>query len=229
MAVTPKTDETFLREVDEELRRDQMVGVWKQYGRLIVGAVVGGLLLFGAYLGWTAWSRSQAEAEALKLQGAYDAVAAGNAQAAAAPVDDLAANGKPGYQAIARMLQANRLLDAGKAKEAAAKFAEVAADTSLGQPLRDLATIRQTLIEYDALQPQAIIDRLRPLATKDSAWLGSAGEMTAVAYLRLNNATEARKMYKMIAENDNVPQPFRERASQAMATLDGGTNVQKDK
>ena len=44
MAVTPKTDEAFLREVDEELRRDQIVGVWTQHGRLILSAIVGGLL-----------------------------------------------------------------------------------------------------------------------------------------------------------------------------------------
>ena len=31
--MSPNTDEAFLREVDEELRRDQIVGVWTQHGR----------------------------------------------------------------------------------------------------------------------------------------------------------------------------------------------------
>ena len=31
MAVTPHTDEAFLREVDEELRRDQLTSFWTRY------------------------------------------------------------------------------------------------------------------------------------------------------------------------------------------------------
>ena len=61
MAVTPNTDEAFLREVDEELRRDQIVGVWKNYGRLIVGLIVAALAIFAGALGWRAWSHGAAE------------------------------------------------------------------------------------------------------------------------------------------------------------------------
>lgn len=229
MAVTPKTEEAFLREVDEELRRDQMVGVWKNYGRWIVAAVIGALALFGGILGWNAWSQSQSEAQALKLQTAYDSIGSGDAKAAKAPIDELATSGKPGYSALARLMQANRLLEAGDTKGAAAKFGEVAGDASVGQPLRDLATIRQTTIEFDTLAPQQIIDRLKPLATKDSAWLGSAGEMTAMAYLRLNKPDQARTMFKMIAENDKVPESFRLRAAQAVDSAELGANDTKGK
>lgn len=229
MAVTPNTDEAFLREVDEELRRDQIVDVWRNYGRLIVGAVVAGLLIFAGVLGWRAWSHSASEKHAIELQQAYDAIASGNAQAAKAPVDKLANDSTPGYRAIAKLLQANELIAAGKDKQAAAKFAEVAGDTSVGQPIRDLATIRQTQAEFDTLAPQAVIDRLKPLATSDSAWLGSAGEMVAMADLKLKRTAEARAMFKLIAESDKVPDSIRQRAVQATEALDPGTNVQKGK
>ena len=39
MAVTPHTDEAFLREVDEELRRDQLTSFWTRYGRWLVGGI----------------------------------------------------------------------------------------------------------------------------------------------------------------------------------------------
>ena len=229
MAVTPNTDEAFLREVDEELRRDQIVGVWKNYGRVIVGVVVGGLLIFAAVLGWRAWSHSTSEKKAIELQQAYDSIAGGNKQAAKTSVDALAADGAPGYRALAKLLQANDLVAAGKAKDAAARFGEVAADTSIGQPIRDLATIRQTQTEFDTLAPQTVIERLKPLATSDSAWLGSAGEMVATADLKLNRTAEARAMFKLIAESDKVPDSIRQRAVQATQALDPGTNVQKGK
>jgi hypothetical protein len=227
--VTPKTDEAFLREVDEELRRDQIVGVWKNYGRVIVGLIVAALAIFAGVLGWRAWSHGAAEKQAIELQQAYDSIASGNAQAAKAPIDKLAGASAPGYRALAKLLQGNDLLAAGKTKEAAAKYGEVAGDSSVGQPIRDLATIRQTHTEFDALAPQVVIDRLKPLATSDSAWLGSAGEMVAMADLKLNRQAEARAMFKLIAESDKVPDSIRQRAVQATQALDPGTNVQKGK
>lgn len=229
MAVTPKTDEAFLREVDEELRRDQIVGVWKNYGRVIIGLIVAALAIFAGVLGWRAWSHGAAEKQAIELQQAYDSIASGNTQAAKAPIDKLAGERAPGYRALAKMLQGNDLLAAGKTKEAAAKYGEVASDSSVGQPIRDLATIRQTHTEFDALAPQVVIDRLKPLATSDSAWLGSAGEMIAMADLKLNRLAEARAMFKLIAESDKVPDSIRQRAVQATQALDTGTNVQKGK
>jgi len=229
LAVTPNTDEAFLREVDEELRRDQMVGVWTQYGRWIVGAIVLALAIFAAVLGWRYWNNRTAEAQAVKLQSAFDALAAGDATKAKAPLAELDGASAPGYRAIAQMTEANQLANSGKTKDAAAKFAAVAADTGVGKPLRDYALIRQTNIEFDTLAPQTIIDRMRPLAAKDSAWLGSAGEMIAMAYLRLNKPNEARAMFKTITESENVPDSIRQRAVQGVDAVDVGTTDQKGK
>ncbi|MEO5493593.1 MAG: tetratricopeptide repeat protein [Sphingomonas sp.] len=227
--MTPKTDEAFLREVDEELRRDQLVGVWTNHGRLILGLIGGGLLIFAAVLGWRYWSNSKAEGQAVKLQTALDSVAANKAADAAPALAELDTSGVPGYSAAARMTEANQLYAAGKIKEAAAKFAAIAGDTALGQPVRDYALIRQTNIEFDGLAPQIVIDRLKPLVTKDSAWLGSAGEMVAIAYLRLNKPSDARAMFKTIAETETVPETIRQRAVQGMDTVDVGATDQKDK
>lgn len=229
MAVTPKTDEAFLREVDEELRRDQLVGVWTKHGRLILGLIGGGLLIFAAVLGWRYWSNSKAEAQAVKMQTALDSIAANKAAEAAPALADLEASGAPGYSATARLAEANQLYNSGKAKEAVAKFAAIAGDTKLGQPVRDYALIRQTSIEFDNLAPQIIVDRLKPLAVKESAWLGSAGEMVAMAYLRLNKPSDARAMFKTIAETETVPESIRQRAVQGVDAVDVGAADQKGK
>lgn len=229
MAVPPKTDEAFLREVDEELRRDQLVGVWTNHGRLILGLIAGGLLVFAAVLGWRYWSHSKAEGQAVKLQTALDSVAANKPADATPALAELEASGVPGYSAAARMTAANQLYNSGKTKEAATKFAEIAGDTSLGQPVRDYALIRQTNIEFDGIAPQIIVDRLKELATKDSAWLGSAGEMVAMAYLRLNKPNDARAMFKTIAETETVPDSIRQRAVQGVDAVDVGAADQKGK
>ena len=53
MALTPDTpNESFLREVDENLRRDQLESFAKAYGKWLIGAVILFLAAVGGYLFW---------------------------------------------------------------------------------------------------------------------------------------------------------------------------------
>ncbi|RZM01233.1 MAG: hypothetical protein EOP68_22240, partial [Sphingomonas sp.] len=98
-------------------------------------------------------------------------------------------------------------------------FAAVAADTSLAKPFRDLALVRQTSAEYDTLKPQVVVERLRPLAVPGGPWLGSAGEMVGVAYIRLNQRAQAGTLFGQIARDTTVPETIRQRAVQMAGAL----------
>jgi len=52
LAQPPEHNETFLREVDENLRRDRMHEFGKRYGGWVVGAVVLFLALSGGFIYW---------------------------------------------------------------------------------------------------------------------------------------------------------------------------------
>ncbi len=144
---------------------------------------------------------------------------ANQAPKAAPALAELATSGTPGYAALAKFTQADIALQKDDLKGAARLFAAVAADTSNAQPLRDLALVRQTTAEYDSLQPQVVIDRLRPLAIKGQPWFGSAGEMTAVAHLRMGRKDLAGRLFGEIARDDTVPASIRQRAVQMAGVL----------
>ena len=218
MAVPPKTDEAFLREVDEELRRDQLTSAWERYGKLAVGLVVLGLALFAGYLYWQHRQTQAAAVEGEQLQAAYDALAS-RPNAAPPQLPALAASKVDGYRATARFLQADQQLTKDDLKGAAATFAGIAADTSLAQPFRDLALIRQTNAEFDTLKPDVVLSRLKPLAVSGNAWFGSAGELVAAAYLRQNKTDAAAQMFAAIARDDKVPATIRQRAVQMSGAM----------
>lgn len=215
MALPPSaTNEAFLREVDEELRRDQLAGFWERYGRLVLVAIVAGLVLYGGYLFWQDRRQKAAGVEGETLQAAYESLAAGRTQEAAAPLEALAASDRSGMRALALFTQADIDLQKNDNRAAAAKFAAIAGDTAMAQPFRDLALVRQTAAEYDGMQPQAVIDRLRGLAVPGNAYFGSAGEMVAMAYLRTGRRDLAGRLFGDIARNDQVPGSIRQRAVQ---------------
>ena len=228
MAVPPATNEAFLREVDEELRRDQLATIWERYGRWLIAAVVAALALFAAYLLWQNHRRNVAGEEGERLQTAFDALAAGRTAEAAKPLDALTRSDVEGHRALALFFQGDLALQRNDLRGAAAKFGAIARDEDLAPAFRDLALVRQTMAEYDGLKPQVVIDRLRGLAVPGNAYLGSAGEMVAVAYLRTGRRDLAGRLFGQIAGDENVPATLRQRAVQ-MAGLLGVDAIDQNK
>ena len=219
MALTPQNNQAFLREVDEELRREQAIGVWRRYGRWIVVALVVLLAALGGYLFWQHRQTQAAEREGEQLQAAYDALAAQDEKGAATPLAALAASDRDGYRVAALFTQADILLQKDDFKGAAAKFAAVAGDASLAQPFRDLALVRQTSAELDAIKPEVVVQRMRALAVPGNPWLGSAGELLAAAYLKQGRRDLAGQTFARIAADDDVPRSLRQRAVQMAGVL----------
>lgn len=219
LAVPPNTDAAFLREVDEELRRDELAKAWRRYGVSAVIALVVALAAFGGWLLWRQHQHTLAGEHGEALTKAYDDIVGGQSAAAGRALADIGTSRVDAYRALARFTEADLLVKKNDLKGAAAKFAGVAGDTSVSQPFRDLALIRQTSAEYDTLKPEVVVSRLRGLAVPGNPWLGSAGELAATAYLRMNRRDLAGKLYAQMAKDENVPASLRQRAVQMAGVL----------
>ncbi len=219
MALTPQNNEAFLREVDDELRRDQMMTFWERYGRWTIAGIVVALAAFAGFLYWQHRQTEAAGVQGEQLQTAYDALGNSQPDQAATTLAPIAASNRDGYKALALMTQADILLSKQQDKAAAAKFAGIVADTSIAQPFRDLALIRQTTAEFDALKPQVVIERLRPLAVAGNPYFGSAGELVAMAYLNSGRKDLAGQMFGQIATDETVPETIRQRAVQMAGSM----------
>lgn len=226
MASTPPTEEAFLREVDEELRREQLQSMWKRYGRLALVGVVLALAAFAAFLYWRHHSQQQAEKQGEALATAIVDIQQRRVTDAGRKLDQLIAEGGPGYRVTALFGKAAIAADKGEDKAASDIYAGIAADEKVAQPYRDVALIRQTLLEYDRLTPQQVIDRMKPLAAEDSAWFGTAGELTAIALIQTNRPAEAGRLLAAVARDKRAPVTVRARAERLASSL--GVDVSPD-
>lgn len=220
MARTPQTNEAFLREVDEELRRDQLAGFWKRWGRALVAAIAVGLIAFGGWLWWRDYQAKQAGIEGEKLSAVVEQLSANRIDAAQPALKELAGSDRPGYRAAAQIADGALSAQRGDLQAATATFAAVAKSEDVGQPLRDLALIRQTTAEFDTLPPDQVIARMRPLAQKGNPFFGSAGELVAIAHLKAGRPRDAGAIFAALAADANVPPSIRSRAAQ-MASVTG--------
>ena len=218
MASTPPT-EAFLREVDEELRRDQALTIWKRFGRWIIAAVVGALAAFAAYLWWSNDRETKAGVEGEQLSAVIDDLSGGKTDGLDSNLATLSGSAHPGISVAARMTQADLLLIKNDPNGAAAAFGKIAADTALAQPYRDAALVRQTAAEYDTLAPDTVVARLKPLAIPGNPWFGSAGEMVGIAYMRQGNTTLASAMFAAMLKDKTVPETVRSRVVQLASSI----------
>ena len=167
MAQPPDISDTFVREVDENLRRDRLRDFAKQYGGWLIGAVVLFLAACGGLIYWQQYqqqqrrsSRSSSSPKPIKNARSRQPRARRRKQ-----LDDLSKSGSKAVRAtalFARAALAHRSRTTSSSRSPS--IATIAGDSGLPKPYRDAALIRQTALEFDSLQPQEVVTRLQPLA-----------------------------------------------------------------
>ncbi len=228
MAIKPRDNESFYREVDEELRKEQLTNVWKRYGLLIVGGVLLLLVGLGGFLWWQQRQEAQAGERGERLVAAFEDVQAGRTKAANPKLDQLAAEDAEGIRAAALLTKADLAIQDGNLPAAAAAFRQVAENQEFAEPYRQVALIRQTTVEFDRIAPAEVIRRLQPLAVAGGPWFGSAGELVAIAHMKQGQPARAAPIFAAMAKDEKLPSSIRSRAVQMAGALGVDAVVESD-
>jgi hypothetical protein len=219
LALTPDTqNESFLREVDENLRRDQMRDFAKRYGTWLIAGVVLFLAAVGGWIYWQDRQTKQAAAQTEELSAIFVDIGNNRLANAKARLQELESADNDVVRASAMLTQAAIALEANDRSTALAKY-KAMADGDVPETYQQLALIRATALEFDAIKPEEVIARMQPLAKRGEPWFGSAGELTAMAYLKQGQRQQAARLFAAIAADLTVPETVRSRATQIAGTL----------
>lgn len=219
MAQPPDINETFFREVDENLRRDRVRDFARKNGTWLIAAVILFLAASGGAIWWQYHEKQRSEQEVEKLTETFRTIGTGYVGDAPKQLDALSESGSNAVRASAIFTRAAVALQQNDPKLAITKYRELAGDGSLPQPYRDIALIRQTALEFDQIPAQEVIARLQPLAKPGAPWFGTAGEMTALALVKQGKKDQAGQLFAAITKDKNVPDSARERALQIAGSL----------
>lgn len=219
MALPTDSGETFVREVDENLKRDQARDFAKKNLTWIIAGLVLFLAAIAAYLFWQNRQQEQAGERSEQLAQIFRQVGTPAEKSVPSRLESLAAESGDVTRATALFAKAAVALNNNDRAAALAEYGKIASDEGLPQAHRDLATIRKTALEFDTLKPEDVIARLQPFSQAGNPWFGSAGEMTAAALLKQGKKTEAGRLFAAMAADQEVPGPIRSRAVQIAGTL----------
>jgi hypothetical protein len=219
LAQPPDITETFVKEVDENLRRDRLRDFFKENGTWIVLGVILFLAISGGIIWYQQHREKNAQAEVEQLAQLYKDIGDGNTGKVPQQLDELSDSGSKAVRASALFTRAAFAVQQNDPKLAIATYKKIRDDSSLPDSHRNAALIRETALEFDQLQPQQVITQLEPLAKPGDPWFGSAGEMTALALIKQGKTKEAGQLFATLAKDKDVPEAIRNRSIQISGSL----------
>ncbi len=184
---------SLFREVEDDLRHERMVKLWKRYGFWAIGAAVAVVLVVAGYQIHKTMQESERIEQARVMDQAEDALMARDADKAVALLSQLEKTGNTGYRTIARLRHATLLLSQDKKAEARELLALVASDSAALPAYRDLAVIQDALAGLDSDDPKTIEDKLQPLTVAGHPWRHTALEVSALAMAKGGDPARAVK------------------------------------
>ena len=218
------SDDSFIREVNEDLRQDQARKLWDRYGPFIIGAGVLVILGTAAWVGWDYWTRSQANASGDRFSQALQLAKDGDADKAMEAQQALEKDGYGTYPVLARLRIATLLASQGKQADAVAGFDAVAADRAIPDAIRDMARLRAAFILVDTGSYDDVASRVEPLTADTNALRHSARETLGLAAWKAGRNDDALKLFEQIASDAAAPRNLQQRAS-VMAELIRGSGT----
>jgi hypothetical protein len=209
----------IFREVEEEVRRERLEKLWKQYGDY---AIAGVAVVVIAVSGFILWQRYQ-ENRRQQASAQYDAavqLAAANPAAAIEKFEYLAKNAPSGYATLARFAEADTYLVMGNNDKAIAIF------ESLGNGSDDLigsaARLRAAWAIVDTAPRKTVESLVAPLNNPASPWRFMAREVLAYADYRTGGFAAAQREYETLANDAAAPATLRARARGMAALIKAG-------
>jgi hypothetical protein len=215
------SSDEFIREVDEAVRQDRWLKLWKEYGAFVVGAAVAVVLGTAAGVGWRSWQESQRQAEAESYLAATELLRQNRPAEAAAAFRALAGDADSGYAVLARLQAAHALGQAGDEEGKLAMLRQLADDDAAAPMYRELGGLLALQQQFGAESPDNLTSQLASLTSADNPWRYSALELIALAQMRAGETEAARETLSSLVGDPRTPPDLGRRAAELLSALGG--------
>ncbi|MAO55612.1 MAG: hypothetical protein CMM61_07935 [Rhodospirillaceae bacterium] len=214
------TEDSLIREIDEELRQDQFQKVWSRYGKLILGAAGLCVAAVAGYQFWLKHDLDTRHALGERFDQAQQMAAGDKSDAAVTAFKNLTEEGG-GYALLARFQEAALLAKQGDAAGALAVYDEISKNSGATKLYQELAQLLAAGIQVN--QPDAdaaaIQSRLAPLTAAGNPWRFSAQELMAALALKAGDSAKAKEIYGELSKDSETPGRMRQRATEMLTIL----------
>lgn len=209
--------DSFVEEVNEEVRRDRLYGILRRYGWIAVLAIL--LIVGGAAFSEYRKAQERAQAEALgdAMLAALSANESDDRAAALAQI----APATPSSAAVVRLMTAAQQVDADQVPEAIATLNALAVDGEVPTIYRELAQFKAMTLQGAEVPASERRQALEAIAQPGNALRLLATEQMALIDIESGDAEAAIARYQAILSDAEVSTDLQQRALQVIVALGG--------
>lgn len=196
----------LLEEVDEIMRQERMIALWKQHGNTFIGVIVAIILGTALVSGYKAWDENTRHNDTAQL------VALTESPDFPANIKDAKLDMRPGLKGIAILNAAGTLAAEGKQEEARTLFDQASNDKSIPDQIRDLAILSTVRLKGEETSAQ-VKEKLKSVwSNKNSMWRYQARLEAAVIEAADKNYAVAREHLNVILDAPALPETLYNKA-----------------
>ncbi|ESX22573.1 tetratricopeptide repeat protein [Mesorhizobium sp. LSJC264A00] len=207
------SDDSFIREVNDEMRREKAQALWDRFGPALLGLAILVVLGTAAFVGYRYWDETRANRSGDAFSQALKLANDGKSDEALTALEQLEKDGYGAYPLLARMRAATVKADKGDFAAAVTDFDGVAADTAIPQGIRDMARLRAALLLVDHGSFADVSSRVEALTADNNTLRHTAREALGLAAWKEGKTQDALKLFDQIAADDGAPRNARQRAT----------------
>ena len=218
-------DDSFIREVNEELRSDRMKDAWRRYGKVLIAAAV--ILVVGTagWRGYEYWQSREAAQSGDVFLTALNEIEAGNLDAAKNTLAELEDSGHGSYPVLARLRAATLLSEAGDTAAAISAFSSIGKDRSVPEAIRDAAKLRAGWLLVDTGTYEQVSAEVEQLASAGNPFRFSAREILGLSAYRLKDYARAQEWFEEISSDPQSPRNVLNRAQIMLEVMAAEGNI----
>lgn len=214
-------EDALIREINDDLREEQMMQLWRRFGGYVVGVAILVVAIVAGYQGWKHYTTTTSYEEGERFYAASQMARSGNNDAAAEAFQKLAADANTGYGVLALFQEASLKTQAGDIPAAKALYLQIAKDNASDPAVSGLATVLGALVElktggYDRVNLEM---RLNAIALEGQPYRYSARELLGLVALDGGDIANARALFEQLAADATAPQAMSQRARDIAQSL----------
>lgn len=212
------SDDLF-REVDEEVRQDRYIKIWKRYGIYISALVVTIILITVGVVVWRDIERSALESNSEVLISAIES-SSDRQNEALEQLKIIGDEGNEGYRLLAKLREGAILSKMGDISGAVLVYDSIALDNNQDVIYRDLASVLAVSHGMSIMSLGEVEDRLASIIVEINPWRYSARELLATAIMLSGDKKRAIKEFKPLVDDTKAPAGVRARAAEMLVILE---------
>lgn len=205
------SDTDFIREVDEELRQEELRNLWDRFGPFVIGFALLIVLGTAANKGYDYWKEKQAQESGDAFLAALTLSDNSQSGEAIAALEKLKVEGSGGYPLLAEMRIASEKAASGDVDGAIAGYEAIAGNASHEAVIQDLARVRANILMLDQGKADEVILQLSGMMD-ENGFRHSARELVMLAHIEKKEFDKALPIAERMVADAETPSQMRQRA-----------------